>query len=78
MALTHGEAQSRAHAEAARTTSQAREKARIEEAAYYANSTALSWDAWETALDALNAAKAAEHKAYLAYTNPFGVVKTFS
>lgn len=73
MALTHGEAQSRAHAEAARTTAQT--KVNLERVvSLYPDDD----DAVDRAMVAYYAAKNVERKAYLAYTNPFGVVKTFS
>ena len=73
MALSHGEAQSRAHAEAARTTMQA--KVNIDRVVtLYPDDD----DAIDRAITAYYAAKNVERRAYLAYTNPFGAVKTFS
>ncbi|QWY84120.1 hypothetical protein SEA_A3WALLY_313 [Microbacterium phage A3Wally] len=75
----HGSDQLRAHAKAAVTLSEVLEKQRElgltiarasqEEKAAYVQ------DAKNMAV-AVQAARAAERKAYLAYTNPFGVVKT--
>lgn len=78
MALSHGEAQSRAHAEAAKTTSVAIAAARKAEERFWDNDTQQNLDLWDDARDVVTAARSAERKAYLAYTNPFGVQKTFS
>lgn len=75
----HGADQSRAHAKAAITLSEVlahqRELALTIAKAERDDKAAYVQDAKNAAV-AVKAARAAERKAYLAYTNPFGVVKT--
>ncbi len=73
MALPHGSAQLNAHAEAARTTVQAKKNLERVYALYPDDH-----DAVERNMAAYHAAKAVERKAYLDYTNPFNTKKTFS
>ncbi|QIG57997.1 hypothetical protein SEA_PAULODIABOLI_313 [Microbacterium phage PauloDiaboli] len=70
----HGSDQLRAHAKAAVTLTDAR--AHLRELNYAREQGAAVDDDIENAKAAVEAARSAEQKAYLAYTNPFGVVKT--
>ncbi len=76
--MAHGADQLITHMKAAQTLSRAREEEKQARARYAADQTQQRWDLWEDSLDVVLAAKSTERKAYLAYTNPFGAVKTFS
>lgn len=75
MALTHGEAQSRAHAELAKATADAKEYLARLLRKFDDDPAQWRYDGIENATAAVKAAKAAERKAFLAYTDPFGVKK---